>query len=125
MRLYVKGVDGELGFEFGSVLLECVSVYAEVIVFEELDVPGGLGVGGHRFTLALSRPLWIPASAGMTVVLRGDLRLRGMTYGFGVGCVVLDSGVDVCFVAFSAFVAAGAVDYGVAVVELGVGAGEG
>ena len=34
-------MDCELGFEVGSVLLEGVSVDAEVITFEELNVPGG------------------------------------------------------------------------------------
>ena len=40
-------MDCELGFEVGAVLLEGVAVYAEVVGFEELDVPGGVACLRH------------------------------------------------------------------------------
>ena len=40
-------MDCELGFEGGSVLLEGVSVDAEVVAFEESDVPGCFGFARH------------------------------------------------------------------------------
>ena len=103
-------MDCKLGLKVCPILLEGVAVDAEVVAFEELDIPGIFRRLVHfsTLTLALSRQ-------GIGDVIQG----------FCVGCIVWDSGVDVGFVAFAAFVALGAVDDCAVGTKLGVGAGEG
>ena len=74
---------------------------------------------GFTLTLALSHQGSVEIGADLFYRWR-----RGIIQGSCIAGVVWDSGIDVGFVAFSAFVALGTVDDRVVGTELGVGAGK-